>query len=450
MSNHIQLNSTTISRKEKLFILFLSFLFISLFSGSSFIYSFHNPWVDANCIFTVGKSIFSGLVPYRDLLDHKGFLLHLINAIGSLISFRNFLGIYLIEILASFVFLYYSYKILLLFTDRKVLYYLPLLGLSIYGSRCFGFGASAEEFCLPFFSASIYICIRDLLEGKMLSIKNCFILGILASCVFWIKFNLCGLYVGIFLFYTIVLLRKKQIVLLGKDILSALLGFSFVSIFIIVYFAVNKSLLIMWDVYIFNNIFNYNISYNQSFGLKLIGLITNELNGLKFLALNPLLTILLLIAFWGLPFNRERKLSVFVLVSFLFSYIFVFPGSCIFYYPLALSAFAVFGIIKLKEWFERISLRFKIKVNILLAMTMLTYFILPPPIYLNDNINYFLNHKVFHWHEDPMLVISSFINNRQHNSTPPNIIEYGIMDIGIYTMCGVIPQCRNFCHLNLK
>jgi len=34
--------------------------------------------------------------------------------------------------------------------------------------------------------------------------------------------------------------------------------------------------------------------------------------------------------------------------------------------------------------------------------------------------------------------------------TPPVMIEYGIMDIGVYTVCGSIPECKNFCHLNLN
>ena len=54
-----------------LFLLFLAFIFITICSKSSPLYPF-NDWVDANCFFTVGKSIVNGKTLYLDIFEkHK-------------------------------------------------------------------------------------------------------------------------------------------------------------------------------------------------------------------------------------------------------------------------------------------------------------------------------------------------------------------------------------------
>ena len=185
-----------VSSRDVVFIMIIAFVVVTLFSTSSFLYRF-NYWVDANCIFTVGKSIFYGKVPYRDLIDHKGFLLHFINGIGSLISFRSFFGVYIMELIGGFFFLLGSYKTLLLFASRRVMNLMPFFALFVYSLPCFEYGASAEEFCLPFLSFSFYIGLKAVKNQERLTLKEAFLLGVLASCVFWIKYTDCGLYVGL-------------------------------------------------------------------------------------------------------------------------------------------------------------------------------------------------------------------------------------------------------------
>lgn len=68
---------TILRNKHSLFFLLTAFVVITLFSRSSFLYPM-NDWEDANCYFTVGKSILFGKVPYHDLIDHKGPMLFFI------------------------------------------------------------------------------------------------------------------------------------------------------------------------------------------------------------------------------------------------------------------------------------------------------------------------------------------------------------------------------------
>ena len=50
--------------------------FILLFATrSSFLYPC-NDWNDANSYFSMGKALFNGRVPYRDIFDQKGMYLY--------------------------------------------------------------------------------------------------------------------------------------------------------------------------------------------------------------------------------------------------------------------------------------------------------------------------------------------------------------------------------------
>ena len=63
----------------------------------------YNDWVDGNAFFTMGKGMFNGKVPYKDLFEQKGPLLYLIYGIGYLISHDTFLGVYLLEVISYLI-----------------------------------------------------------------------------------------------------------------------------------------------------------------------------------------------------------------------------------------------------------------------------------------------------------------------------------------------------------
>ena len=58
-----------------------------------------NDWVDADCIFTVAKSLKNGLVLYKDIFDHKGPIIYFIFYVSALISENSFIGLWLWEII---------------------------------------------------------------------------------------------------------------------------------------------------------------------------------------------------------------------------------------------------------------------------------------------------------------------------------------------------------------
>ncbi len=427
-------NSSKKSRKDALIVIAIAFVAVTLFSTSSFLYGF-NRWVDSNCIFTVGKSIFYGKVPYKDLMDHKGFLLHLINGIGSLISFRSFFGVYIMELIAGSIFLLACYKTLLLFTDRKVLCLMPFLALGAFGAKCFEQGASAEEFCLPFLAFSFYIGLRSVVNRRMLTLREAFLLGVFASCVFWIKYNVCGLFIGLWIGLCIFYIQNNLHRQLPKVFVSFCMGLMPISAAIILYFAVNHALSDLWTVYFYNNIFNYTVVSGR-YGV--IGRIArHEWMGLCLTLQDFLMVCMLIGSLVELFLQKDKKVLGFSLICFLCMYVMLFVGFPFMYYPLPLVIGLSFSLLLVL----RICKRITPKGNRILY---------PIALLLALSFCFLRNSRKLFWmyNRDYAAVnIGKLIMEGEEQS--PTMIEYGIMDIGVYTVCGYVPECKHFCHLNL-
>ena len=83
--------SNYLDNKKVILAIFLivSILTLLICSKNSPLYPY-NDWVDGNAFFTMGKGMFNGKVPYKDLFEQKGPLLYLIYGIGYLISHDTF------------------------------------------------------------------------------------------------------------------------------------------------------------------------------------------------------------------------------------------------------------------------------------------------------------------------------------------------------------------------
>lgn len=108
--------SPSTRERVRVFFLFLATALISLFFCC-----FHSPFYrfsiypDANAYMGVARAIGHGLMPYRDVFDHKGILLYLINyGAGSLFP-KSMTGVYLSISLSLTIFLWYGYRIARMF-----------------------------------------------------------------------------------------------------------------------------------------------------------------------------------------------------------------------------------------------------------------------------------------------------------------------------------------------
>ena len=74
-----------------------------------------NNWGDAQCFFTVGKSMVRGQVLYRDIYEQKGPLVLFLHGLASFVQRNGFLSVFLLEVLAAGVFLWFCQKIMALY-----------------------------------------------------------------------------------------------------------------------------------------------------------------------------------------------------------------------------------------------------------------------------------------------------------------------------------------------
>ena len=200
-------------------ILLLAYTILALFfcSSSSPLYVI-NDWTDANTYFTMGKGIVHGMVPYRDLFDHKGPLLYFIYAAGYLMSPTSFIGVFVLQIISMYIALLFLYKTARLLLDSSpraffssILVTFFILGAGVYylPEQLDMGGGSPEEFSLPFLTVSLYLITRDA-KRKTVSRFGLFVMGILMGSVCLIKFNLAVFWVGLLVPVFLSLLFQKK------------------------------------------------------------------------------------------------------------------------------------------------------------------------------------------------------------------------------------------------
>ena len=239
-----------------------SFILMMICSRSSLLYVF-NLWDDANSYFTVGKCIFRGFVPYRDLFDQKGIMLYFIYGIASLISPTTFRGVFVMEIIAAFFSMMAILRIYQLFLEPRTFPYIltPITGAVIYSSENFYWGGSAEEFLFPFIMWGMYLSLKHFRYRypKSMSYKTVLIGGILAGCVLNIKFNSLGFFFAwMAMVFFADLLGEKEIL---KAIVSCFVflgGMGIATFPWLIYFAANRAVDDWFYVYIYKNVFEYS------------------------------------------------------------------------------------------------------------------------------------------------------------------------------------------------
>lgn len=110
--------------KYKYFLIAIAVIFIialaTVTMSSSPLYV-TNEWNDTNAMFTMGRSLVDGMVPFRDLVDQRGPVLYGIFAVASLISSTTFHGLFVIELLNLIVVYYFTVLIIRIFLRDKMM-----------------------------------------------------------------------------------------------------------------------------------------------------------------------------------------------------------------------------------------------------------------------------------------------------------------------------------------
>jgi hypothetical protein len=417
-----------------LFCMIVSFVILFFTTRNSFFYAFNN-WVDENAFFTVGKSWYRGVIPYLGLFEQKGPLLYLLFGLGSLISYRSFVGIFIFEIITVGIFLYLVFKTSKLFiSDRDSFLVVPIVGAIICSSFAFAKGGSAEEFCLPLVMYLLYSVCNSLVVKKEMSYKSLFINGLLCGMVFCIKYTMVGFWFGFMVFLLIYLLSSKEYKRALFSTLIFLLGMFIPFGLFSLYFALVGGFKAFINTYIWFNIFGYVDSNVKALSLfNRVGIIVKYF--LYNCGYNIFVFLFILLGFLYFGFTEDKHKNLIIKLFMLFiligAFFFTYWGCKNYrYYYLILEVFSVFGLIAI---FKLLDIKKKsISIISIVVVIGLSIFC----ISRSDNLSY-------HKRSKSNIVQYQFakIINKKKEAT---LLNYGSLDGGFYMTTGIIPNTRYF------
>lgn len=427
------------NKKKVLYCILISITFLLICTKSSPLYRI-NDWYDAQCFFTVGKSMINGKIPYLDLFEQKGPLLFLLYGIASLISNNSFIGVFVLEVISYSVFLYYVSKIIEIYLDKKYSYILiPIIALLMLPTRCFTHGGSCEEFCFPVLAILIYKYIKYL-KNKDISNKDTIIVGILSGMLLWMKYTLLGFSIG----FCITVLIKSLINKNYKNLISKVgyfvLGITITTIPWLIYFGLHKNgIKSLIDVYFLFNINSY--ANNYTLLQKLINCF-NTIKGVIFRYYQYLILIIIpmVLSIKTKTFFKETKNNIYLLISTILLLITLFIGGTNFrYYSLPIQPFMIFGlifiatIIKDKRINNIILNNTKYIVPIIIIVCLfISYYRSPNTKYISKNKLYYAQY--------------TFLDSIKPNSS---ILNYGFLDGGFYFTTKTYPNQYYFQRNNI-
>ena len=417
-----------LSRTEWIAVALSAVAVITVCSKSSPLYPM-NDWVDAHCFFTVGKSMLSGKVLYRDVYEQKGFWLYAFHALASLVSRRTFLGVWLLEIVEAFFFLLFSYKTIRLLTGKNTAAVVPLMAAFVYTLPSFCHGDSAEEMCLPMLAFALYLSTSSALRRQPLRFREWLWIGITSGLVFWIKYSLVGFYVGWALVPLFAALRRRDYRSVGRMVGGVAAGVAAVTAPVILYFAFHGAMRDLWTVYFYNNIFLYNNSGS------LLSMLRNSV-GSSFHFSAALYALML----FSMPYALKKcpaglcvqtALALGALCAAIFRTKIAYN-----YYSFILAAFSVFFFAMAAELGQRfLSWRPAGKTVLSAGLAALIVVMTCENLYLLRVPR----------EEMPQYRFDRIISQQED----PSLLNYDFLDGGFYTVSGIVPTCRFFCGLNI-
>ncbi|MDR1810371.1 MAG: glycosyltransferase family 39 protein [Prevotella sp.] len=420
-----------------LFLLLFAVVFVFFNSKNSPLYLF-NEWGDANIYFSMGKGIMNGLVPYRDLFDHKGPLVFLLYGLAYLIDGDGFTGVYLFECIFLFINIFFACKIARLYLSKPLSAVISLVYAVLLFNKSY-YGGSAEEFISVFITVSFYYFILYcqnseknkqylLIQGAMFTLA---FLAKLSVCVFWLPL--------IFIVLYDLAAERKNIL---KPILYLCAGCTIVLLPFAVYFAANSALNdFYWGYIQFNSIY----AEFQTPADIILKAIFHAGWMLKHDPLSFPLTLLgtgvLLFGKKHIPQCRHR---VAVFLSFLLSFLFVSMSKYVMTYAhIVLYIYAIFGVIWLCQLFS--SLRGDTTKQSIAIYALSFIICLSTGIY---------NKKLF-GQDTACLLRQKECNYMQQEFADiikeapyPTLLDLGL-DHGIYTKAGIVPSYKYFFYPNI-
>lgn len=333
-------------------LILLTFVMVTICSDTSFIYRYIT-WSDVACFRVMGDGWNHGLIPYRDLFDHKGPFLYLIFGTGLRILPGN-LGIYVFILLFNLITCLSTYHIIRRFLEApSTIVAMAILAVTMFTSNPFGgssfhSGGQCENFCVAltllalipvidsigvFDSARLYPSKR-----KPISLLKLFASGVLFGMILMIKFNLCMvLALSYFGYFLLTLFQKKfKDFFLGAA--SFIAGILLVVIPFVVYFYSHSALKYFYDCYI-----GFNFQYARRY-------YENAFNSTNYSMLQKVLHFsILAIALAVVIFKEKKYIKIYLAASLSIILGTTFLSVCYIYYFFGLLPIEIIGAVYISK-----------------------------------------------------------------------------------------------------
>lgn len=208
--------------KTVLSILFLVIFSIILSLGTNYS-PINKAGLNHDCgIFSyVGFAMQEGKALYTEVWENKGPLLYFIYYLGLMIN-KEF-GMYLLELVAIFISVLFSYKSIKVITNSNLYSILgTIYAFSIY-SVTFESGTISENFALPLICIGVYLFFQYIKTNEISNIKI-LIFGILTGLILQIRLNILAIFLAIFIVIALKLLFNKKFIEILKWLSFGLLG----------------------------------------------------------------------------------------------------------------------------------------------------------------------------------------------------------------------------------
>ena len=203
--------------ETKIFVSFTLFATLLLFiiSPDSYTHDLYGRH-DSAWFFMCGKAWMEGLTPYVDFADSKGPLLWLIYGLGYLISPTNYIGVFWLSCVWYALIFYITYLTARIFLPgrRNALICTLLMALA-YFNPMFHYETRAEDWCMLFMIASLYVTCKILFTNHMSESGirwSFFILGVSFASPLLIKYSISAMQSIFILFAVFHTLRRHTII----------------------------------------------------------------------------------------------------------------------------------------------------------------------------------------------------------------------------------------------
>lgn len=438
-----------ISAAMAVFATAVAFVFLYVASPCSPIYV-TNISYDANAIFTVGRAWADGAVIYKDIFEQKGPLLYLINMLAAKIISTSFTGIFVFEVLAFAVTLFFAYKILALYVNPAwALPVLPLIMAAMCNSVSYAGANTAEEFCVPMLAALLFILLSYYKNGYPRAMSGGYLAvnGFLAGCVLMIKYSMLGFWFGFmaaYFFVAIFALHKVRHAFAACFIFLGAMALSTVPWFI--YFALKGALREFIETY-----FVINITAYPAGGL-LSSVLDSPASFFAFAivcrAVGAAVVLGALLLVFSNAFAGKAKAAsrLHCLSVMLFGVLLSMTSSCVtyVYYFYIFMPFAFIPFIRLCCVIDGCITKVNgKKLAVCCGAASAAAVCLMMALTVRYNVNY--NQRRLDSRELPQYSFAEYINSTEDAV----ILNYGFLDGGFFLASGELPQFRFFEHQNI-